>query len=210
MNEKLARAWELLRAGAYDFGGIAVFYLLLWTAGLKAAIAGTIVFVAVDVWRRRRMGLGFPRIYVLSSALVVVFGLIDLWSDNPFMIKYEAVISSLAVAGMFALGARGKSMIQEMAEQQNGGPLEGDPELPRFFQLMTLMWAAYFVIKAIVYLWIGMVMPIERAMTVRTVLGTGSLIALIAISTQGKWLFAGFRRCGLLKPAAETVAPHGG
>jgi hypothetical protein len=45
---------------------------------------------------------------------------------------------------------------------------------------------------------------------VRTVLGTGSLLAMIAISTQGKWLFRAFRRLGLLKPAAEVGASRGG
>ncbi len=210
LNSGLRRAAELLRAGLYDFAGIAVFYALLWTLGLKAAIAGTIVFVVIDVVRRRRRGLGFPRIYVISSAMVVVFGLIDLWSKNPFMIKYEGVISSLVVAGMFAAGARGRSLIQELAEQQHGGPLPGGPEIPRFMQLLTLMWAAYFALKAVAYLWIGMVMPIERALEVRSVLGTVSLLVMMGISTQGKLLFRAFRRIGLLRgevALGSTPAP---
>lgn len=178
-----------LRAGMFDFGGIVVFYLLLWCVGLKAAIAGTIVFIVLDAVRRIRRKLGFPRIYLLSNALVICFGGIDLLSANPFMIKYEAVISSLAVGAMFALGARGRSIIQELVEQQSG-EADDSPEMRRFFQLMTLLWAAYFVVKAGVYFWIGQVVPIERAMEIRPVISIVSLAAMIALCTRGRWLFA--------------------
>jgi len=194
----IARVKEMLRASAFDFGGIIVFYLLLYTIGLKAAIAGTIVFVIADAVRRRRHGLGFPRIYVLSSAMAVGFGAIDLFSATPFMIKYEAVISSLAIGAMFAAGARGKSMLQELVEQRDGAAFANRPDIARFFQLMTLMWAAYFVVKAIVYLWLGEILPIEQTLQIRPVIGTVSLIAMIGISTQGSRLYLLARRLGLL------------
>jgi intracellular septation protein A len=116
----LQKPKDLLRAGAFDFGGMIVFYALLYTLGLKAAIGGTILFVIADAIRRHRSGLGFPRIYVLTSALALVFGAIDLLAATPFMIQWEAVITSLFLAGMFGLGARGKSMLQELVEQRQG------------------------------------------------------------------------------------------
>ena len=192
------RIKQFLRSSAFDFGGIIVFYLLLYTLGLKAAIGGTVVFLIADAIRRKRQHLGFPRIYVLSSVLAVGFGLIDLASDNPFMIKYEAVISSLALGGMFALGARGKSILQDLVEQREGETFEHQPDVRRFFQLMTLMWASYFVIKAIAYFWIGEMLPIERTMEVRPVIGTVSMLVMIGISTQGRRLYALARRLGLL------------
>ena len=52
MKAKLRAIWTAgrgLGAGIlFDFGGIVVFYALMYTVGLKAAIAGTIVFVAID------------------------------------------------------------------------------------------------------------------------------------------------------------------
>ena len=203
----IQKVLALLRSAAFDFGGIIVFYVLLWTAGLKPAIAGTIVFLAVDFVRRRRKHLGFPRIYVLSSALVIVFGFIDLASASPFMIKYEAPISSLAVGVMFALGARGKSIIQELIEQQAPDASDDSPEMRRFFQLMTAMWAAYFIIKAGVYLWIGDIMTIERALEVRPIISFVSLGAMMALCTQGRFLFAVCERLGLLPSPTEPDAP---
>ena len=194
----LAQGRKLARASAFDFGGMIVFYVLLYTVGLKAAIAGTIVFLVADVVRHKIAKLGFPKIYILSSAMALGFGLVDLLAKTPFMIKYEAVITSLVLAGMFAFGARGKSMIQEMAEQQQGEALTDRPDIRRFFQLMTLMWASYFLVKAIVYAWIGAVLPIEQTMRIRPVIGTASLLVMVAISTQAQRLFSLGKRVGLL------------
>ncbi len=185
---------------AADFGGLIVFYGLMYTLGLKAAIAGTIVFLAIDAYRRHRMKLGFPRIYVLSGAMAIVFGGIDLLSADPFMIKWEAPITSLVFAGVFFAGARGKSMLEELVEQQGGESMEGRLDFRRFFQLLTLIWAAYFLLKAVVYVWLGEVMPMDRLLEVRPVIGTVSMLLLAGLMTQGRRLFLLFRAIGLLPP----------
>lgn len=60
MMDKLKR---LLGTAAFDFGGVIVFYVLLATLGLRAAIAGTLVFVPIDAYRRHKLKIGFPRLY---------------------------------------------------------------------------------------------------------------------------------------------------
>jgi intracellular septation protein A len=202
----MQRFKEFLATGAADFAGLIVFYILLYTAGLKAAIAGTIVFLAVDAYRRHRRKLGFPRLYVLSGGLAVVFGVVDLLSANPFMIKYEAVISSLVIGGMFALGARGKSLIQELVEQREGEPFEERADVRRFFQLLTLLWAGYFVVKAFVYLWMGEIMPMDRLLALRPIVGTASMIVMVILMTQGRRLFFLCRRLKMLPPSEGAEA----
>lgn len=189
---------EFLTSSVADFASIAVFYALLYTVGLKAAIGGTMLFLAIDAYRRHRMKLGFPRIYLLSSAMVLVFGAIDLFSENPFMIKYEAVISSLVIAAILMWGARGKSIIEQLVEQQEGMPLEGQPDVQRFFQLMTLIWAGYFAAKAVFYYWMGETMPLDRLLELRPVVGIASMIAMVLLMTQARHLFSLLRRWGML------------
>jgi intracellular septation protein A len=201
----MQRLAEFLRSAAADFGGILVFYVLMWTVGLKAAIAGTLVFVVIDAVRRHRRKLGFPKIYVLSSAMAIGFGAIDLMSATPFMIKYESVITNLVTAAIFLAGARGeRSIIQELAEQQSGEAFEDRADLRRFFRLFTLLWAAYFIVKALVYLWLVRVMPLERALSVRGVIGGVSFALMLAISTQGDRLFGLCARLGLLPKVAAS------
>ena len=72
------------------------------------------------------------------------------------MLKYEAVITNAATGLAFVAGALGKKpIIQEVAEQR-GETFVATEEVRGFFRLFTLVWAAYFVVKAIVYVWIGM------------------------------------------------------
>src|SRR5271156_143919 len=56
-----------------EFGPLIVFWLLALTLGVKPAILGSIVFIVADaVWRWRK-GLKFTRLYLLVSALPLIF-----------------------------------------------------------------------------------------------------------------------------------------
>jgi intracellular septation protein A len=192
-----------------EFGPLIVFWLLALTLGVKPAILGSIVFIVVDaVWRWRK-GLKFTRLYLLVSALTLIFGFVDLISTSPFMLKYEAAVSNVVTGIAFVIGALGeKSIIQEVAEQR-GESFVATDEIRAFFRLFTLIWAAYFFLKAVLFLWMAWTMPMLEAMALRSAIGGVTLGLMIAISvTQGRRLFFLCRRFGLLpKPApAETGA----
>ncbi len=78
--------------------------------------------------------------------------------------------------------------------------------MQRFFRLFTLIWAAYFFLKAIAYLWIAATLPLTQALALRSLAGSISLVAMIALSTtQGRRLFFLFRWLGWLGPRSETA-----
>lgn len=184
-----------------EFGPLIAFWLLAATLGVKQAIAGSLVVIAADaIWRRAR-GASFTRLYLLSSGLTLVFGAVDLLSIKPFMLQYESVVTNIATAIAFVIGAFGeKSLIQEAAEQRQGA-FPDTAEVRRFFQLFTLLWAAYFFVKAGFYLWTATTMPLTEAMALRSLVGGVSLGAMIALSvTQGRRMFFLCRRLGLLPP----------
>ena len=204
MFERLFGVIKWIIAG---FGPLIAFWGLDLTYGLKAAIAGSVVFIIGDSLWRWWKGLEFTRLYVLISGLTLVFGAIDLVSDTPFMLKYEAVITNVVIGFIFVAGARGpRPIVREVAEQQSEEPFADRPDVNRFFQLFTLVWAGYFFVKAAVYLVLGQFMPMTQAMAVRTVLGTGSMLLMVIFSaTRGRWLFLFFRRRGLLpRPTAPA------
>jgi intracellular septation protein A len=202
----MTRVLSVLRFIVTQFGTMVVFYALLYGFGLKLAIAGSVGFVVVDGVRRHIQGVGFPKLFVLTSVLTFVFGGIDLMAQTPFMIQYEAVVTSLVVAVSFAYGAQGaKPMLQEIAEQRTKEVFPDRADIRAFFKLLTLFWAGYFLVRAVVYLWIGATLPIELAMEIRPILGTASLLVMFAISFQGKRLFALCQRLGLL-PMVDAPA----
>ncbi|MGA9847831.1 MAG: hypothetical protein WBQ45_09345, partial [Roseiarcus sp.] len=138
----------------------------------------------------------------------LVFGLIDLAATSPFMLKYEAVVSNLAVGFAFVAGALGeKPILQDVAEQR-GESFKATSEVRAFFRLFTLVWAGYFFLKAAFYVWIVWTLPMLEAMALRSVIGSVTLGLMIALSvTQGRRLFFLCRRLGLLpkpdKPGAD-------
>jgi hypothetical protein len=114
-----------------------------------------------------------------------------LLSATPFMLKYEAVITNAFTGIAFVAGARGpRPLVMELAEQRQGTPYPERPDITRFFQLFTLLWAAYFFVKTGFYLSIAALMPMTQAMLVRSVIGTASLALMVVLSaTQGRRLF---------------------
>jgi intracellular septation protein A len=188
-----------------EFGPLVVLLALSATFGLKIAIAGTIAFVIVDAFRRLWRHIPFTRVYLLSSGLALIFGSNDLLSQTPFMLKYEAVITNVATGFAFVAGARGdKPMLQEMAEQRREA-FPDRPDVRHFFRLFTLFWAAYFFVKAGIYLWLGAVLPLQRAILLRSVIGGISLGVMLLISaTQGRRLFFLCRRIGLVPVVEES------
>ena len=211
--EKILQALRspALRNGLLEFGPLLVFWILLWTVDLKIDIAVGVVCMLADAAYRRWRGLPITKLYLLSSGLTLLFGCIDLFAQTPFMLKYEDVITSIVIATAFAWGARGqKSMIQGLVEQQQGDSFEDGPDIRRFFKLFTLLWAGYFLLKAIVYLWLGEILPMEEALTVRPIVGTVSLGAMMLLSFKAQMLFDFGVKVGILPKVADDEASPAG
>jgi intracellular septation protein A len=206
----MSRLLAVVRFALAEFGPLLVFWMLAATLGVKPAILGSILFIVADAAWRRVKRLRFTRLYLLVSGLTLVFGLIDLASTSPFMLKYEAVISNAATGLVFVAGAVGeKPIIQEVAEQR-GHSFVVTQEIRAFFRLFTLLWAAYFFLKAALFAWMAWTMPMLEAMALRSVMGGVSLGLMIAISvTQGRRLFFLCRRLGLLPKPEERAAGAG-
>ena len=189
----------LARFVVAEFGPLIVFWSLAATLGMKPAIAGSILAIVVDAAWRRWKSLKFTRLYLLTSGLTLVFGLIDLAATSPFMLKYEAVATNIATSLAFIAGALGeKPIIQEVAEQR-GATFPATREVRAFFRLFTLVWAGYFFLKAAFYVWMVWTLPMLEAMALRSAIGSVTLGLMIALSvTQGRRLFFLCRRLGLL------------
>jgi intracellular septation protein A len=197
------------RLALAGFGPLIIFWTLAATLGVKPAILGSILFIVADAAWRWRKRLKFTRLYLMVSGLTLVFGLMDLASTSPFMLKYEAVITNAVTGFAFVAGALGeKPTIQEVAEQR-GESFVATQEVRAFFRLFTLAWAAYFFLKAAFYFWAVWTLPMLEAMALRSIAGSVSLGLIIVVSTtQGRRLFLLCRRLGLL-PKPEDRAESG-
>lgn len=194
---KLAAA---LRFVVTEFGPLLVFWTLALAFGVKAAIAGALAAILVDSGFRLYRRRPFTRLYLIVSTLTLAFGAVDLYAVTPFLLAYEAPITNVLTGAAFVAGAFGKKpIVQELAEQRPGAAIPQTEETRRFFRLFTLIWAAYFVLKAAFYLWLAATLPLKEALALRSLLGALSLGLMIALSvTQGRRLFLLCRRLGWL------------
>ena len=194
------RIRALLGTALFDFGGIIVFYALLATLGLRAAIIGTLVFVPLDAIRRHKLRIGFPRLYILTTSMVLVFGSIDVLSKRPFMLKYEGAVTEGIVGIAFWIGARGRSIIEELVLQQQ--PELDFPNRRRFFQLITRSWSIYFLCMACFYVWVSQNFSLVHAVEIRQVASLAGAMSMAVFSFSGRFAYGLFERLGLMTEAA--------
>ena len=192
-----------------EFGPLIALWGLYFAFNMKVAIAGSLAVILLDAGVRLYRGKPFTRLYLLVSALTLAFGTVDLFAATPFLLVYEAPITNVLTGAAFVVGAFGeKPMLMEVAQARPGVVVPATEETRRFFRLFTLMWAAYFFLKAAVYLWIAATLPLTQALALRSLLGGVSLGLMIALSvTQGRRLFHLCRRLGWLgaQEAAGTA-----
>jgi intracellular septation protein A len=207
----MRRLAAVVRFALSEFSPLIAFWVVVLLFGVKAAIAVSVAVIVADgayrLWRPKPI----TRLYVVVSALTVGFGVIDLYVATPFMLVYEAPITNALTGSAFVLGAFGeKPMLEEVAEQRPGAEFPRTPEVRRFFRLLTLVWAAYFFLKAAAYLYVAAHWPLTEALAIRSFGGSISLGVMIALSvTQGRRLFFLFRWLGWLGPTTPSVKAPG-
>lgn len=203
----MSRALTWLAGLFHMFGGLVLYWTVLLMFGVKPAIAVTLLFVVGEgVWRvaTRR---GFPPLWLFANGAALVFGVIDLWAQTPFMIRYEGAIINLLTAGAFAVGAMGREpLVMQFARRRSADIPVNRPELLHFFRAFTLAWALYFVARAAAFLWIMNRFPLVEAIAIRAVVGWVSLGVMLLISINGRRVFALCRRLGFFQPPPERAA----
>ncbi|SFR06120.1 septation protein IspZ [Poseidonocella sedimentorum] len=190
-----------------EAGPLILFLAVERFAGVRLAIAAAIFAVVLGFLYRRWMGIANTRLGLLAAGLTVVFGAIDLLSDTPFMLQYEGVISNFVVGIVFFWSTRGKTpLIEELAVRHGGISTEDRPDLHRFFDYLSLTWAVYFLVKAALYFWISLRMPLEDALQWRAIWGTLSLAAMaLATGVLSRPAFRALRRRGLLEAPKRSA-----
>ncbi len=211
MSERSARAGmaSILGHVAEYMAPLIVFIALSRRVSRKAAIAGAVAVALLDAIRRMVFKIPYNRLTLLAAIMTIGFGLIDLYSNTPFMLHYEGVISNFIIGAAFAYSAFGKkSLVQALSERSRKSSFAGRPDLRRFFEIVTLIWAGYFFLKSGLYLYLGLTLPLDRAIELRALWGTISLGAMIAFTVLlGGPLFRTLARLGLLPRAGEPAPP---
>ncbi|WP_033921929.1 septation protein IspZ [Sphingomonas sp. 37zxx] len=195
-----ARIIAILSYAAENMLPLITFIALNRLASLRAAIIGVIVIALIDGIRRYFYAIPYQRLVLLATIMTIGFGLIDLFAETPFMLHYEGVISNFLIGAAFFYSTLGKkSVVQTLSEQGKKENFEDRPDLHRFFTIVTLIWASYFMLKGMFYMYLGLTYPLARAVELRATWGTVSLgVMFAATAALGRPLFRMLADKGML------------
>ena len=190
----------VIQFGYDNFAPLIVFVVAEHLLGLKPAILLCVIFSIADLALRYFKSLSITSLYLFSTAVGLIFGVIDLNTTNPFIFRYESVATNLLTAGFFGITLfKGKPMIQELAEKFMSAEHASLLHVQQYLRILTMVWTFYFVIKAAIYAVISYRLSIDEALAIRSVFGTASLyVLLIGEKIFRRHLMAGLRYLGLV------------
>lgn len=166
-----------------NFGPILGFYVLNHFFGYRIATIVSLVLVAVDYALLKMRKEKITLLFWAFNSVIIVFGLMDLFFDNQLFIKYEAFLTNAIIAVFWGASVfKEKSIVQELAESQKRTSTDQSEDKRFFFNVFTLFWAAYFLLKGFFYLWTYQNSTLESAFMVRIFVGKISLWVMMAIS----------------------------
>lgn len=166
-----------------NFGPLVGFYLTNQIWGLKAAVLASVILVLAEFFWLKSKKEKVSSFFYFSSTLVIVFGMLDLSIQEPFFIKFEATLTNLFFAVFFGISLfKEKSIVQEFAETQKRTSTEQSQDKKFFFQLFTIFWCLYFLVKAVFYLWLNFNSSLNEGLLLRLVIGKISFWIMMFIS----------------------------
>ncbi len=166
-----------------SFGPIIVFQVTSQFFGLKPAICASLFFIFIEIILITLRKQKFTPFMIFSFVLVGLFGVIDLLSDNATFFKYESAIYNLVLAGYFGISMfQDKSILEQLAEQQERIPKESYPDKTFFFRFMTSVWIMYFLGKSIAYFLLTKRFSLQEFSLLRMLFGTVSFYVLLGMS----------------------------
>jgi intracellular septation protein A len=187
-----------------NFGPVLVFYAVNHFYGLKPAIAASILYTTAEIISKVSKNKKLTSLFKFSAIMTLVFGAVDLYSQQIFMFKYEACVSNVFTGLFFGASLFSEKTVLQEFREKSGDSKPVTRDRVAYFKILTAVWTIYFFAKASAYFWMASHMSLEKGLLIRTLLGSMSFYALLLISIFGsKKLFPLMKKWNLL-PNSET------
>jgi hypothetical protein len=132
---------------------MALFYVTLSLAGLKAAVLTGAAYYYVDIARRLVRREPVPATVLVGALLITVRGVIAFLTGSVFLYFLQPTLGTVAVGGAFGVSAlAGRPLARTLAEDYL--PLTAQfvahPRVSAFFPRVSLLWCAVNLLNAAV------------------------------------------------------------
>lgn len=127
-----------------DYGPLAVFLAAYVWGGLFAATAAIVVATVAALTLSLAYTRKLPTLPLVTGIVVVIFGGLTLWLNDPMFIKIKPTIVQLLFAGVLFGGlAVGRPLLRPVLGMAMPWPMS-----ERGWTLLTLRWAFFFLAMA--------------------------------------------------------------
>lgn len=166
-----------------NFGPMIGFYFVNQFWGFKAGIIVSFFLIIAEFLWLKFKKQNINSFFYASSAMILIFGVIDLNVQEPLFFKFEATLTNLYFAILFGMSLfKDKSIVQEFAETQKRTSTEQSEDKNFFFKMFTVFWCVYFVAKAVLYLWLNFNTSLDDGLIIRIIFGKVSFWVMMFIS----------------------------
>jgi intracellular septation protein A len=180
-----ARILKILKFLWENFGPIFVFQIAYRLGGLTIGTSLAMVTAVAECAWILHKGEKPTLLLMLTTALCLGFGAIDIYFQSSTFMIYEAPIINLFIAAVFALSMRKEvSIIQELAEKKKDMSSRPFRDRQFFFRGFTLIWVLYFLVRAAGFLWLNRHGNIDTIWA-RLLIGKLTMMAMIGLSVMG-------------------------
>jgi len=166
-----------------NFGPLVGFYFVNHYWDFKAAVIVSAILIISEFTFLKIRKQSISSFFYFSSAIIIGFGIADLFVQEPYFFKFEATLTNLFFAVFFGLSLlKEKPIVQEFAEMQKRTSDEQSPDKLFFFRFFTILWSGYFILKAAFYLWINFHTSLDEGLLIRVLVGKVSFWIMMYIS----------------------------
>jgi intracellular septation protein A len=181
------RVLDAVRYVFLNFATPIVFYLVFHARGAKMAISFALIATGMQALMHWIYRQKFSAFFLLSSGLIVGFGLVDLLVRDPQYFRFEPFVQNFVVGSLFLLSQwRGFAIIRFFARAL---PKKIQPEFlepdDAYLYKLTWVWIVYLYSKCLFFLYLALKVDLGTLFLLKSVLGSGTLFLLIA----GEWLY---------------------
>ena len=190
---------------------ILIFYVFDLGWSLRAAIVASALWSIGEVALRLSRGQKIDSLFKFSAVTTLVFGGLDLLITQPRFFSYEAVVTNLVTGSFFLMMASSDitPLLKQAKAMQPGLEIDADMQ-PRMRLAVSACGLCCFG-KALLYAWVAIHFPVEKAMAIRSVVGTATMVLfMVVLNFTLDPMLHFFQRRGFLKPApapAEASVP---
>ena len=197
----------LIRFVFLNFGPLLVFYAANHFYGLKVAVLVSVIWTVGEILFKVVQKLPVSPFFLFTAAVVVIFGLVDLYLQQSVLFKFEAALSSMMMGVFFAASLfGGKPIIREIAEAQGRIAKELSPDGEYYFRFLTQAWSFSFFAKAAFYVWVALNYSLEQGLVIRGIVGSATTYGLMFVSIFGAKQIKGLlAQLGLLPSSQDGV-----